>query len=294
MKSHNENASPDIAVYVRDAVRQVENTYPTIRYSDWNLVGLPAGYILGSWALSKPGVERIVTNEKEQVALGVLPGDVARSWVRMEGGGPVKRRKEQDGCYPTPLLALPGYWGDCVYIDIKAAYRSMIERVGWDVDYKRGKYVKRNRVTMPDNTPKLVYATIVSMSKSRLSDLRVWDGRAIGRKTIKNVYANPSLWAVIHDALAGVYGDLLDRSCLVYANTDGFVVPTNQLDDALDIINCWGFSARAKAQGETIIHGVGSYRVGSKQSRRSVDNRAIQTEAMPAVERPFLRRALTW
>lgn len=258
--------------YVVASQDHVAKLYPTIVYGKPRLMDLPLGAIIGTWCYSVPGKVRFIFDRSLEVAPGVLPGDLARAWIRDQYILPIKRRKIQiERSYHAPLHARRGAYGECVYVDIRGAYLQILA-LGYDVEYRLGRYIGATPAPIPPEIQrnKFSYAIAVAMSGSTISKLEVRGREGVFKHCPMNLYSNPCLYALAQDTLNGIGAEMLavlGEHC-VYVNTDGFIVRSGYERFALDIVQSWGFKASVKHRGLTEIRGVASWRVGDHQTRR--------------------------
>lgn len=206
------------------------------------------------------------------VAENVTATDAARLWLKTSYVLPLRRRRDQFAPSPVPLLARPGRYADCAYVDIKSTYRAIVNAFGYDVEYRRGAYLSPElaRPPLPEliATNKRAYASIVSLSASYQSTMQqVVDGK-VRTFRVRNVYYQPCLWSLTRDILLGVYSQMFLTCTLLYANTDGYIVRKHELADAEAVIHEWGFKSSIKAVGSAEVYGVGAYRIGNIVSQR--------------------------
>lgn len=258
--------------YIAATQQYVADNYPIIVYGKPPISDLPPGSILGTWAYSVPGKMRFILDRTVELAAGVLPADVTRTWIKDEYELPFRRRKVQmGGHYPVPLHARRGNYGDCCYVDIRGAYLKILS-LGYDVEYRQGHYIGANPRPVPTQIAanKFCYAIAVSMSGSALSNLSIKGKDDIFTARPYNMYSNPCLFNLAQDTLCAIGSEMLAvlGDNLHYINTDGFIVKRELAQSAINIINSWGFQARIKYEGETTIRGVASWKVGTEETRR--------------------------
>jgi hypothetical protein len=259
--------------YVWLAQALIAENYPVIVYAKPRLMDLPAGAILGTWQYSIPGKVRFIFDRENEIAPGVLPGDLARAWIRDTYTLPLRRRKDElKGGFGVPLYSQRGKHGDCSYVDISGAYRRILS-LGYDVEYKRNQYIGANPVPVPAQIAKhkFCYSIAVSMSSSIRSNLEIMGNDGVYSRQPLNVFSNPCLYILANDTLNAIGGEILavlGEKNVFYANTDGFLVKTELAKYAIDIIESWGFKALIKLEGNTEVFGVGSYRCGDYRTRR--------------------------
>lgn len=267
------------------AQMNVAEQYPRIVYRTPTIAELPPGTILGTWAYSAPGKVRYILDQQRELAPGVLPGDVSRAWVKDEWKLPLRRRKSQfNRHYVLPIHARRGEWGDCTYVDIKGAYLNVLQ-LGYDIEYIRGRYLAVDPRPIPKVIAgnKFCYALAVAMSNSLLTNLSIVGNESVFTQTKFNMFSNPCLYAFACELLASVASEAmrLMGKYVYYINTDGYIVPTKYTYHLIDIISSWGLDCSVKAQGETVVRGVASWRVGQKETKRADPNARDFTSVMP-------------
>lgn len=280
--------------YLDLASDHIAEMYPLIVYGKPRVMELPPGAILGTWAYSVPGKVRFMLAKDMELAPGVLPGDLARAWIRDQYRLPLRRTKEQQiRNYAAPVYARLGEFGNCCYVDIKHAYLDVL-RLGYDLEYRPGRYIGAEPNPIPPEIAanKLTYAVTVAMSASAVSNLEVMGKEGVFNHRPMNIYSNPCLFNLAQDILNAIGSEmiaLLPQTC-VYANTDGFIVRECHLQSALGIIGSWGFDASVKHSGQTEIRGVASYRIGDHKTRRFDRNaRDFCSPLMSRDERRWLK-----
>ena len=281
--------------YVEVAQQHVESLYPYIVYHRPALQTLPPGAIMGTWSISVPGKMRYILARDLEVARGVLPGDLARAWIRDQYDLPIKRKKVQIAGkgYPVPLYARKGKWGQCSYVDIKGAYLTILS-LGYDLEYRPLQYLLARPITVPDEIAanKFAYSLAVTMSGPILSNLVVMGKEGLFKHTPMNLYSNPCLYYLAQDTLNGIGSEMIavlgDR--VVYANTDGFIVKEGYEGFAIKIIESWGFKAAIKHQGDTEVFGVAAWKIGDNSTRRlDINARDFTGQLMTKEQRHWLK-----
>lgn len=258
--------------YIKIAQANIAEQYPLVSYQYPKIHDLPTGAIIGTWAYSVPGKVRFILEPEREIACGVLPADVTRAWIKDVYNLPLRRRKTQFNThYTLPLKAVKGEYDHCSYVDIRGAYLSII-RLGFDLEYVRGKYLACNPVAVPHEIAvnKMCYSIGVSMSNTKLSHITIMGKNGLFENKKFNMYSNPCLYALACDSLAAIAAEVQvtmgEHVC--YANTDGFIVNTRYVQQLQNIISSWGLASRVKYAGKTQIFGVGSFRCGSFKTER--------------------------
>lgn len=192
------------------------------------------------------------------------PTEAARSYLEFRFPKKLRATMEQINSYKPrrhqPMMALTGHYRDMIYLDLKSAYWSILQVVGWDCEYFPDLIVRGGDVTdfpYPDN--KIARNSLVSMCLP--SSTFVWhNGRIKEMHMRKNV--NLSLWTLVQDVLAGIALELWNLGA-VYVNTDGYILPARLESQAIDLIGEWGLWAVTKHRGNCSVYGIGAYTIGS-------------------------------
>lgn len=257
---------------------------------------LPDGTVIGIVAYTHEPSKTRWLKRNALVAENTTAADAARLWLQASYNLPLKRRRDQFNPAPIPIAAKPRLYPDCVYVDIKSTYKTIVNAFGYDVEYRRGRYlsVERYRPPMPrviaEN--KRAYASVVALSASYHSVMQKWSadlGRLVTFK-VRNMYHQPCLWSLTRDILLGVYSEIFWTAELLYANTDGYIVRKRDAGRVGRVIESWGFRYSIKASGNCEVYGVGSYAIGSQRTLRETRSERTITRPMPSWEIRWLKR----
>lgn len=246
-------------------------TYPVRELP--NLLTIPTLTWVGTYSYSIPALK--TRYALDNVAIRMFgewqtPTELSRDYLLEKYGGKPRQYHEQyivnAQSRGWPYLAKPGFHGDCVYIDLKSAYWSIMQVTGWDAEYFPGKWLMRasvmNDFPLPDN--KLARNSIVS--SAALSTVSMWTGSKLKTKNIGGKLYNPVVSSIVMDILHGIASDMENLGA-VYVHTDGYIVPRYMMPTCLRMINdVWGVPARVKAEGLTVVKGIGAYSVGTTTS----------------------------
>lgn len=262
--------------YLSIASQHIADLYPLIVYSQPRLMDLPPGAIIGTWAYSVPNHVRFILNKEMEIAAGVMPADLARAWIRDVYPLPLKRRAAQmTRGFTVPLHARRGKFGDCAYVDIKGAYLKVLS-LGYNLEYRLGHYLAAAPQQVPTEVAnnKFAYSIAVSMSASQRSNLQVMGKEGLFEHKPMNIYSNPCLFNFAQDTLNGIGAEVLAvlGEHVHYMNTDGYLVDEGYEQFVIDIAATWGFTARVKYRGDTVVRGVGSYTIGDHSTKRRDDH----------------------
>ena len=277
---------------------RVQSMFPTILYEQPFAKDLPDGTILGTYAYSLRGKVRWITKRDAEIIPGVLPGDLARQWVRENYALPIRRRKDQNRSYVLPLRAIRGKYVAGAYVDISKAYRRVLELVGYDVDYRIGKYLSATPIQLAEEfyLYKPLYQQCVAISATYLSTIPTIKNGEVVTRRVRNVFHNPCLYAFASEMLACYVGEVVNNFRCAYANTDGVIVDVRDADGVIQLASDYQCTAKIDAQGHTEVWGVGSYVVGERRSKRQDANPStVFQTALPSKElAKWMRVRLEW
>lgn len=170
--------------------------------------------------------------------------------------------------YSQPLYAQPHQCERGVYIDIKSAYWTILQIVGWDADYFPSKWLGRGKDMQDFPYPDFKLTRNCLVTAGLVNDRSVWDGYKQTYQNTKmgNNHVNLGIWALAMDVLQCVAFDAI-RAGAFYVHTDGYICDAGRLDAVQEAISEWGLTTTIKAAGETIVYGVGAYSVGEKVTK---------------------------
>ena len=280
-------------------VTHVVTTLPDPLAGGWG-----AGWILGTVSVSHPGLRiRYVRYGHAYVINDHISSarDIARAWVRTYYDLTRLKRKHRSWEYaPVPHLARTGQYDEAYYIDIKGLHREIIARVGYDVEYSGvGSYLSLNPIAVRLN--KACYTSLSSLSINPTTVLRktTRDG-GIACVTIRNRYANTSLYRLIRDVQLAIASDVIRNANAIYYNTDGCIVTSaRDVDRVLDVVSAWTMEARIKREGRCVVYRNACYafdadieRVTARLSRQRFWTHARELTLMSERECAWLRERL--
>lgn len=200
------------------------------------------------------------------------PSTLARDYLMLKyKRGPIishiQRLKIEKIRKPAPNYAQPAEFSNGFYIDIRSTYWTIMNAIGWNVDYYPGKWIKPGKKPVdfpfPDN--KTARNCLVSAGAGGSIPIYNYPG---GLSELKkgNPLANLSLISLINDILNAVAFEAVKLGA-VYVNSDGYIAPSESIAAQIfDLLNNWGLPARIKAQGRGVVVGSGTYQVGSARS----------------------------
>lgn len=219
---------------------------------------------------------------------GDVPPALARDYLTITRGkaAPIKwaqLKRINETARPYPIYALPQTFEDGAYIDVRAAFWSIMQVCGWATDYYPGRWLARGLGVrdfpfLDDTHPQKVARNSL-VTAGIVRPMQLWDaGR---REPIEIPAANPlvngQLVGLVHDVLHAIAWAARAAGA-IYIATDGYIAPTRAIADRIvQAVADWGLVARVKADGRGWVAGAGNYRVGpvrSKVRRRqqTVDN----------------------
>jgi len=236
-------------------------------------VGWGAGWIIGTVSVSHPAARvRYVRYGHAYVIDNRVYSsrDIARAWVRTYYDlGRLRRRNRTWEYAPVPHIARAGLYDEAYYVDIRSLHREIIGRVGYDVEYAGpGTYMSLNPIRCALN--KACYTSLSSLSINPVTVLRKTNGRGgIVSVSIRNHYANTSLYRLIRDVQLAIASDVLRQTHCVYYNTDGCIVTSAQdVDRVIDVVETWGLEARVKREGRCAVYRHALYAFGDDEIAR--------------------------
>lgn len=196
------------------------------------------------------------------------PSAVARHYLRLKyKRGPIIKHSQgvklRDGLNTSPSYARPGTFEDGYYVDIKSTYWSIMQSIGWNVDYWPGKWLSSGTppADFPFSDNKIARNCLVSAgipgSIIRYNPLGVFDAVNPG-----NPLANVSLYRLINDVLNSIASQAMSLGA-IYVNTDGYIAPDKKTAaKIIQLIYDWGLTPSIKAKGRGGIKSSGAYKVG--------------------------------
>lgn len=267
-----------LAIVEAQKAREHNETYLVGRLPDYR--GLPPQTVLGSASYSSRLTRQTWLLETKAVDGGwgfTSPFHLAMAYLHHKyphrKAGRLKSAQYADVVAvrrSAPLFAKPVRWIEGAYLDLKSAYWSIIQTVGWDVDYYPSKWLmkKSSNVDFPYPQHKLARNSLVSIGLP--TQLVVWTGDKIEMVKRPNQWINVMLWSLVQDVLHGVAHDMVERAGAYYVHTDGYIVGLDDLPKAMQVFADWGLPMSIKAQGEMRVSGVGAYAVGESIGRAKV------------------------
>lgn len=193
-----------------------------------------------------------------------------------------------------PKRKAPGYafpWkGDAAYYDLKSAYWSIVQVVGWDLEYSPGKYLRQGKqpYDFPYYWHKVARNTLVSIGIQSTVRQYNTETRQYRTTNVGNKYKNVMLWALVNDVLNALAVQAVAHGA-VYVNTDGYIIPDDRAHHALLTMADWGLPIAMDFQGKTEVRYLASYRVGEKVTGHWLTPGYFQRLQLP-VDSEWLRK----
>jgi hypothetical protein len=219
---------------------------------------------------------------------------VSRAYLKIKYPKPLRAFSEQydEITKPRsfPYFARVGWYNDMIYVDLKGAFWSILQAVGWDVEYMPGGFVgKRSSMTdFPIPQHKTARNSLVSASISK--GAQMWTGKRWKQASGRNMHVNFGLWALVMDVLHGIASEMLKLGA-VYVHTDGYIIPARCENTALTLLQSWGLPGRVKQRGACRVAGVGMYQIGSHNSAKYATGAAGDMDNISITYRQWLKKA---
>lgn len=238
------------------------------------LTDLQSMTFIGSFAWTCPAEDWKLIKSKNAISLWetwVTPADVARFYIQSRYGRPGRLTSQQYHEImrqrSAPLYAEPCELPKAVYIDLKSAYWSILQVIGWDVDYMPGKWlaVKSSVQDFPLYKHKLARNCLVSVGL--VGNSKIWDGSQLIFRSKRNPLTNMMLWAAVQDTLNCIADDMV-RAGALYVHTDGYIFREQDAPTGIQVLNDWGLVGTIREEGKAKILGVGTYEIGSHRNAR--------------------------
>lgn len=234
--------------------------------------------ILGSFAWTGLHTKARRVQFSTAIRLGdywTTPAEISRHYLaikfkgrRLRANG--KQWLEFQSHRSHPLYAEPCFMPDAVYIDLHAAYWTLVQILGFNVEYHPNRYIGKgdSMEDFPFYGHKLARNCLVSSGIA--SNARIWSiSRAsIYEQAFGRGLVNRGLWCCIHDCLNALALDIIQATDCAYVHTDGYIVSREMVPRALEIIAQWGLVGRIKKEGAIRIYGPGMYTLGNAPRSR--------------------------
>lgn len=264
--------------------------------------------IMGSYSMCMlKSRNRIIDLTKSIQIDGVkeTPSSLARDYLyTIYRRGPKAHDKQSqnvDGkIKPLPSVSRPCKFTDGIYVDISATYWSILNCIGWNVDYNPPYWLGNGRPPIdfpwPENKP--ARNCLVSASASPALVVQMPNSIPIAMPS-NNRLKNKQLICLIGDVLNSIAAFAL-RQGAVYLNVDGYILTDERAaQNVMDEIAEWGLSARIRNRGDGSVSGPGLYSIGQHKSRREMIGEhwvynIIEPEYTTWLKRSFSKLAYAW
>ena len=234
-------------------------------------------------------VESVVT---DLFGIPQIPPEIGRDYLRAKY---TERRRMTTNQYQAvnehrsaPLYAKVGHYENMALVDLKAAYWSILQIVGWDVDYSPSRWLgKRSDVAdfpIPEN--KLARNSLVSVGL--ITKQSIWTGERLRNIKAHNPLVNYPLWACAQDILHSIASIAL-RAGAVHIHTDGFIIPNRHAALFIGEVSAWGLRALVKEVGDCTIYGIGSYDIGGRKTKHRHHTQSLNLNKVYEPDIAFLR-----
>lgn len=259
--------------------RERQDRYPTeIRRELPDPYGFQEIIYLGSYSYFFPQSKRRMVVAHGLIRLGdkirETPPAVARDYLEsVYHHGPRVRHEQiqkiRAGLSALPNMAKPCRFDHGFYIDIKSAFWSLMQIVGWNPDYYPEKWLCPGRPPADFPFPDHKIARNCLVSAGLISEVPIYrppDGGSGETQRIGSKILNYSLYRLISDVLNTIAGQAESLGA-VYANTDGYIAPDPIIGARIaQLIFDWGLTPRIQAEGPGGVRGSGAYKVGGNTS----------------------------
>ena len=212
------------------------------------------------------------------------PATVARDYLKLKYKQSPRVSSEQIrqvsyGLKVNPHYAAPRAFKDGYYIDIRSTYLTILDNVGWNLDYWPGRYLSRG--TPPDDFPwrdnKAARNCLVSLCIGNTVPIYFPPNRMREEEEFvtKNTLQNLQLWRCIQDVLFCVAYEVR-RAGAIYIQMDGYIAPDYKtLENVIDVLNGWKLPFSIKYSGRGQVSGFCGYSfVGQKQNKSQGESAA--------------------
>lgn len=293
--------SPDIIMNMHVAAqRRWEKTQPVTVDSFPYLPTIPTRVFVGTYTHTYPDWK--IRQIRRDVSLNLFgspqsPTELTRDYLTSKYTKPLRATGEQMRAFeierPWPYHAEAGIYPDMVYVDLKSAYWSIVQAVGWDVEYLPGGYlgVRSDMTDFPLPGHRASRNALVSVGKT--SGAVMWTGSEYIKPNGGNRLKNLGLFSLVMDVLNGLAFDIM-RLGAVYIHTDGYIIPASCLPAAYDVIESWGLVGRVKHEGDAVVYGVGSYSMGGHKTDRTTHTIHEQRTKITPHNSEWLKKSFRW
>lgn len=202
----------------------------------------------------------------------LTPADIARDYVRAKYQKPGRVTAGQyDATVKihrfAPMFAKVGEYEHCTYLDLKSAYWSILQVIGWNVDYHPNRWLNVRSTCRDFPLWKSKMARNCLVSVGLVGSGKRWDGEKLTFVKKSNPLANLVLYAAVQDILHSIALDMIEAGA-VYVHTDGYMLPSERVGRGFDILSQWGLVGTVRNEGRTTVYSAGTYSCGSHENAR--------------------------
>ncbi len=240
---------------------------------------------------------RFVLHDENSIEHGEwfeTPTSTARDYIHINE---LKPKRLRSGCQYRDFVQTPDFaevgarFEDGEYIDIRAAYFSIVNLAGWDLLYAPGRWIaagrRANDFPFPEN--RIARNSLVTCGEKKTKMPRVIGGQ-IEMRPAWNELTNLCLITFVSDVLQSI-AHLATQAGAVYCNTDGFIAPSYGVARKIEqYISDFGLTSRVKMRGAGVVGGMTSYAIGDKKTVGFKNPTAKQTRS--AIDRTNVQEIL--
>lgn len=219
---------------------------------------------LGSFSLSTKTVKYVLSDELLE-HLGKI--DTAASHFRNFMQGRDIPKKDAPLQITYAYYAEPSKWPHARYYDISRAYHQIARAYGAECYIVEGKACHFGETRFDDelfNVSRVARGLLVSGTGEKLS-FDEWKGGMLQTLTFRNSLYAPHLRAAIQSTLHSIIHMI--KAYVIYANTDGFIVPSMYYSRVERFLDNWNISYKIKFEGECVVKARGTYRIGAHTTK---------------------------
>jgi len=225
-----------------------------------------------SWTTGKTK-QRILLRSTafDHLAAGVpqTPPEIARDYLDYRYPKRLRASGEQANSLrmerSAPLYYKPFTCSRASYVDLQGAFWWIMSQLGWNVDYHPGKFLSPGRSPYDFPIPNHKLARNCMVTAGLANTLSVWTGHKMIEESPYNLHLNYGLWSAIMDVLHMIALAAVNLGAY-YVSTDGFIISDRMLPEFLGYLSRFNAPYRIKAEGPTLVTGIGSYMVGETKT----------------------------
>lgn len=233
-------------------------------------------WVLGTYSYTNRNLHTRLADKTDTIFLApyiYTPSELARDYLTYRYGKARRICKEQWRLFrntapAAPLYAKPGLYRDYQYVDLKAAYWSIVNLVGWDVDYMPERWLSYGDPPSDFPAPNHKASRSALVSATRRSVVMVKTGENVYEKSIYNPLWNDSLWYVVMHILHMIALKALALGA-VYVHTDGYMLPAENVQELRKFIEAHGLTLGEKTYPRTAhICQLQNWQIGDLKTKR--------------------------